>query len=125
MKCHICESEMTTVPADVNAFYYYCPTCRQVRSTKTRYWDAPSMTENGPIQVGGDHYSKLKVQPFDLQKAMESSGDCFVDGCRCIIVKYAARKKGAMLKMAEDLRKAAHYAIEAAQHIESHFPKND
>lgn len=76
--------------------------------------DTQSMT-----QVAGDHYKRLSVQPFDLQKAMESSGDAFVDGARCVIIKYAARKKGDMKKMAEDLRKAAHYALAAAEHIES------
>lgn len=70
-----------------------------------------------PKQIGGDHYSRCAVQPFDLQRAMESSGSAFVDGCRCMIIKYAFRKKGDLDKMAEDMEKLAHYAEEAAKEL--------
>lgn len=68
-------------------------------------------------QIGGDHYARLKLQPFDLIKAMEPSGNAFVDYARGCIIKYACRKKGDLAKMAEDLEKAAHYAKAAADHI--------
>lgn len=76
------------------------------------------MSESSQDQVGGDHYKRLAVQPFDLFKAMETSGDVFVDQARCNAIKYAARRKGDGAKMAEDLRKAAHYCLEAAKRLE-------
>jgi hypothetical protein len=66
-------------------------------------------------QAGGAHYRKGRVQPWDLMRSMETSGNAHVDGCRCAIIKYAFRKKGDEHKMIDDLRKAAHYAEEAAQ----------
>lgn len=69
-------------------------------------------------EAGGEHYRKGKVQPWDLTQHMETSGNAHVDGCRCSIIKYAFRKKGDAHKMIDDLRKAAHYAEEAAQTLE-------
>lgn len=67
-------------------------------------------------EAGGNHYGK--TQPFHLTRAMESSGNAHVDGCRCSIIKYAFRIKGKAAervpKLIDDLRKAAHYATEAA-----------
>lgn len=71
---------------------------------------------NQTTEAGGAHYGK--VQPFHLTRAMESSGNAHVDGCRCAIIKYAFRLKGKGAdqrpKLIDDLRKAAHYATEAA-----------
>ena len=69
-------------------------------------------------QIGGNHYRAGKVQPWDLTRCMESSGNAHVDGCRFAIIKYAFRRKGDGHKMIEDLRKAAHYAEEAARALE-------
>lgn len=76
------------------------------------------MSTNNTREAGGEHYRKGKVQPWDLTQHMETSGNAHVDGCRCAIIKYAFRKKGDVHKMIDDLRKAAHYAEEAAQTLE-------
>lgn len=70
-------------------------------------------------QIGGSHYKNGKIQPWDLTRCMETSGSPHVDGCRFAIIKYAFRKKGDSHKMIEDLRKAAHYAEEAAAALEA------
>lgn len=76
---------------------------------------------NNPTEAGGSHYGE-KLQPFNLTRDMESSGSAHVDGCRCVIIKYAFRikEKGVrkIPKMIDDLRKAAHYANEAADTLE-------
>ena len=53
------------------------------------------------IQIGGDHYKKLKIQP--LEYALENG----LGICEHAIVKYVSRwrDKGGV----EDLRKARHY----------------
>ena len=57
---------------------------------------------NNPLisQVGGDHYSKLAIQP------MEYSVRYYIDACHHSIIKYFTRfrNKGGI----EDLRKARH-----------------
>lgn len=60
------------------------------------------------------HYDK-PVQPWDLQRCMESSGNCFVDARRTDAIEYCFRVKDDMLS---DLRKATHcleVAIEALE----------
>lgn len=69
-------------------------------------------------QVGGTHYKRLKIQPFDVFKHMESTGNVFVDNARCNGIKYSMRIKGDLAKLAQDLRKGADYYLAAAQHIE-------
>ncbi len=53
------------------------------------------------IQVGGDHYRKMKIQPIDF--IIENG----IGYCEGNIIKYISRykKKGGI----EDLRKAEHY----------------
>jgi len=69
------------------------------------------------VGSGGAHYGK--IDPFVLTRVMKSSGNAHVDGCRCSIIKYAFRVKGEgemqIPKMIDDLKKAAHYANEAAE----------
>lgn len=55
------------------------------------------------------HYDK-PVQPWDLERHMESSGNAFVDARRTDAIEYCFRMKGDLLG---DLRKAKH-CIEAA-----------
>lgn len=73
-------------------------------------------------QQGGDHYKRLGVTPWDIIKSMESCGLCFVDYARGDIIAYVARLKGGngnrpemLAKLEEDLRKASHYALAAAE----------
>lgn len=61
------------------------------------------------------HYDK-KVQPWDLERCMESSGDAFVDSRRTDIIEYVFRKKDNML---EDLKKARHCLDAAIERMES------
>lgn len=74
-------------------------------------------------QVGGDHYAFASIQPFDLFKAMKSSGNVFVDNARACGIKYAFRLKGDLSKQAEDLEKGAHYLSLAAKHIREQLIK--
>lgn len=58
--------------------------------------ESPSKT-----QIGGDHYSKLKIQPIDFILANK------LDWCEANVVKYITRwrfKNGL-----DDLEKAKHY----------------
>lgn len=55
-------------------------------------------------QVGGDHYAKLNVQPWDL---MESAfKDSFPDYLLMNAIKYLVRDK---IDKYEDVQKAMHY----------------
>jgi hypothetical protein len=72
----------------------------------------------GPEEVDGTHYQQgFRVTPWDLQQVLESTGDVFVDGRRCDILKYVSRIKGEgknrIPKLLSDFRKAKH-CIEAA-----------
>ena len=64
------------------------------------------MSEERKKQVGGDHYSKLGVQPFDIFKSM----GIFEQVCQANIIKYVMRYQGK--GGVEDLEKAAHYLEE-------------
>ena len=57
---------------------------------------------NKDKEVGGDHYSKMKIEPIELIEALDLD---FIQGC---IVKYVSRYK--FKNGIEDLRKALHYA---------------
>lgn len=54
------------------------------------------------VQVGGDHYKKLKIQPVEY---IHANGIPFIEGC---IIKYASRwrDKGGI----KDLEKIKHFA---------------
>ena len=56
------------------------------------------------MQVGGDHYKKLKVQPWDAMEAWMTR-DQFLGYLRGNVIKYVARDKNGL----EDLEKAQHY----------------
>ena len=69
---------------------------------------APEPVETSPLskdfQVGGDHYSKLTIQPWDvMRETMSHEGFCgFLHGN---VIKYVMRDKNGV----EDLKKAQHY----------------
>lgn len=75
----------------------------------------PASVDLQKTQIGGDHYLK-PVQPWDLMKVMDSSGNAFVDACRCNVIKYSFRKK--TTDMLEDLKKARHYLDAAIEALE-------
>lgn len=81
-------------------------------------------TESNPTgEAGGAHYGNA-MQPFDLTRDMQSSGNAHVDGCRCAVIKYAFRIKGDPSKLIDDLKKAEHYAREAWQTLVSREIEN-
>lgn len=59
------------------------------------------------VQVGGEHYRNLGIQPWDAMAAWVSP-EAFAGFLQCNIIKYVARwqHKGGI----EDLRKLRHYA---------------
>lgn len=65
-----------------------------------------------------DHYAGA-VTPWDLQKCMKSSGDCFVDARRTDAIEYVFRIKDDLLT---DLKKARHCLDEAIKHMEAKAP---
>ena len=69
------------------------------------------------IQIGGDHYKKLGVQPWDAMESWLSHSE-FKGFLLGNAIKYLARagKKGDAL---EDLRKARHYLDKLISLLES------
>jgi len=57
-------------------------------------------------QIGGDHYKKFPVQPFDVFKSL----GIFEEACQSNIIKYVMRYKSK--NGIEDLKKAEHYLQE-------------
>lgn len=56
-------------------------------------------------QVGGDHYRKLSIQPWDFMKAFMTH-EQFIGYLLGNVIKYASRNKGDKV---EDYRKMQHY----------------
>lgn len=65
-------------------------------------------------QVGGDHYSKHKIQPFDI---IDEYGLDFYEGNA---LKYLLRHKGSRV---EDLEKAAHYIERCIEKAKAAAPR--
>ena len=91
---------------------YYCPICGQHMSAfyldyfrnylyKSKKELDKTLEKANRNQVGGDHYTKLKIQPWDI---IEANNLDFLSGN---IIKYVlrAKEKGGL----EDLEKAKHY----------------
>lgn len=60
-------------------------------------------------QVGGDHYAKHKIQPWDI---IDEYGLNFYEGN---ILKYLLRRKGNRI---EDMQKLNHYAEKELRNLE-------
>lgn len=60
------------------------------------------------------HYNK-PIQPWDLERHMESSGNAFVDARRTDAIEYCFRMKGDLLG---DLKKARHCLEVAIEELE-------
>lgn len=67
-------------------------------------------------QVGGDHYTRLAVQPWDAMQSWLTAEE-FAGYLRGNAIKYLARDKGARV---EDLRKARHYIDKLIEVLMSH-----
>jgi len=101
-KCIYCPTE-TESHFKVKGFTKPVPVCYQCARLKgLTHRDCASV--NNEEQLIPDHYNK-GVQPWDLERVMESSGDAFVDARRTDAIEYCFRKKDNML---EDLQKARH-----------------
>lgn len=74
-----------------------------------------------PAQVGGDHYLG-PCEPWDLIKAMRTSGNFFADYARATGIAYLFRIKGTKAEQLDDLRKCAHTILEAVKHLEQQPP---
>jgi transcription elongation factor Elf1 len=94
-----------------NTALLICPVC-DVKSPQPR--------KGGEGQQGGEHY-KVKIDPWELQRTMQTSGNAFVDARRADAIKYAWRNKEG--KMLEDLRKARHCLDAAIQELENPKPE--
>jgi len=66
-----------------------------------RYSGIATMTSDK--QVGGDHYKKFRIQPWDAMQ--EWFPDSFPDFLKMTAIKYIARDK---MDEIEDVRKAIH-----------------
>lgn len=64
----------------------------------------PSSSQPSTHQVGGDHYLKLSIQPWEAMQAWMSREE-FIGFLRGNVIKYVAREKNPV----EDLKKARHY----------------
>ena len=69
------------------------------------------------VQVGGDHYHGLGIQPWAAMQAWMTH-EQFVGFLRGNIVKYAART-GSKGEALEDVRKLAHYAQKLIEVLEA------
>ena len=58
-------------------------------------------------EAGGAHYGK-GLQPWDLQKDMQTWGSVFIDARRTDAMEYLFRTKGDRSKQLDDARKAKH-----------------
>ena len=70
------------------------------RDNKSQIYDPKNEKKASEIQIGGDHYKKLKISPLDFILANNLSY------CLGQVVKYICRDKDNKI---EDLLKAKHY----------------
>jgi len=70
-------------------------------------------------EAGGAHYGK-GLQPWDLQRHMQSWGSVFVDARRTDVIEYLFRKKGDTSKQLDDARKALHNVQEIIKELEQY-----
>ena len=64
-------------------------------------------------QVGGQHYTKLTIQPWSAMQAWLTR-EQFLGFLKGNIIKYVARDKNGI----EDLKKAQHYLMKLIEEIE-------
>lgn len=82
----------------------YCVVCNKRVDVGASAVSADYVADPGDalaMQIGGDHYSKMKIQPVEY---IEANGIGFIEGS---IIKYVSRhaSKGG----AKDLKKARHF----------------
>lgn len=80
----------------------------QVNATQKNSWEkniTEKIAQANTTQVGGDHYKKLAIQPWDAMQSWMTP-EQFEGFLRGNAIKYLARNKGNLL---EDWQKAQHY----------------
>lgn len=77
-----------------------CPRCNDPPEYDPAEVLPPPKDNPLDVQVGGDHYKKMKIQPVVFIMANN------LGFCEGNVVKYVCRQKGARL---QDLKKARHY----------------
>jgi len=94
----------------------YCLACEKIgRIQQVIHTEPHRYLENIADKTPSHYQSASGITPWDLQRGMKTSGSPFVDARRCDAIKYAFRVKE---NMVEDLRKAAHCLMEAAEEME-------
>jgi hypothetical protein len=100
--------------------FYVVPKSEQMAQPERRLSDR----RGGEGQQGGQHYA-AKIDPWELQRVMPSSGSAFVDARRADAIKYAWRLKGDKQKLLEDLKKARHCLDAAITELETILKANN
>lgn len=80
-----------------------CRNCEVIGGSNKSFWEPkPQEPSALDVQVAGDHYKKLKIQPVEY---IHANNIPFIEGC---IIKYASRwrDKGGI----KDLEKIKHFA---------------
>lgn len=75
-------------------------------------------------EAGGKHYGK-GLQPWDLQRDMQSWGSVFVDARRTDAMEYLFRKKGDRSKQLDDAKKALHNVQVIIEELEKEDPQTE
>lgn len=96
-KCHNKDCNHHTGAIDNSCMLHFDITICQDRITS----NSDSSDKPSDIQIGGDHYSKMKIQPFEFITKNELS---FAQGN---VIKYICRYKHKNGK--QDLEKVKHY----------------
>jgi hypothetical protein len=94
------------------------PSC--VYHARRPKWEREALDKFTELEITPSHYNK-PIQPWDLEKHMESSGSVFVDARRTDAIEYAFRIKGSKEDQLNDLRKAIHCLQEAIKVLESNL----
>lgn len=115
-KCIYCpvETDLLATPSGFSKPVPACLSCQRKEGFFGNYVRESEKPINIVPNLVPAHYDK-GVQPWDLERVMETSGDCFVDARRTDVSEYSFRNKGCML---EDLKKARHCLDAAIAHME-------
>ena len=82
-----------------------CEKCRHDTGSGCRLEPHACAFEEKPAQVGGDHYVRLSIQPWEVMRSWFSE-QSFQDYLLMNALKYIARNKSSK---DEDIAKAIHY----------------
>lgn len=99
---------------------WVCSKCLTVYSS----WDKaqacgcePARPDANARQIGGDHYARQSIQPWDAMEAWMTRNE-FIGFLRGNAIKYLARM-GSKDAASQDARKAEHYCVKLAEMLEA------